>query len=414
MKSTFKLIIVTIFILVSLCYAQNNIVYKTIDQMNNMPGENYLPLAKGNISRIELHGYQRDIYGQISYIDRLYMYQVLDTSTVNGRIYYKINQDGEIYYLRNDRINNKVYRTVSLSSINEIVFFDFTLANNAPYLQGDNIVNAYNSGFIRGFTRSDGTYHYVSNNIGFFEVGGYMNQYVCESFLVEALVKSTNGAYLVRNPMIAPVFTPVSIPGTIHSKYWPINFKFYIDSRLASELFDSTAVYSYYKKGNDSIPGVAVRFASANVNTTLTLDSALLAQNYKFYYRFECKDNFIVPSRYYYPETGYNSVDYVSGVTGEESKEMNYSLKQNYPNPFNPATTIEYYIPSESKVNITVYNALGSRIKELYDGSRAQGNYDVKFDGAGLSSGVYFVTIKAASVDGNKSFVDSKKMLLLK
>ncbi|MDP4115996.1 MAG: T9SS type A sorting domain-containing protein [Bacteroidota bacterium] len=91
-----------------------------------------------------------------------------------------------------------------------------------------------------------------------------------------------------------------------------------------------------------------------------------------------------------------------------------FKLEQNFPNPFNPSTTIKYYIPLESKVSITVYNALGSKVKELVNETKHQGNYDIKFDGQGLASGVYFVTIKAASVDGRKSFVDSKKMILMK
>lgn len=91
-----------------------------------------------------------------------------------------------------------------------------------------------------------------------------------------------------------------------------------------------------------------------------------------------------------------------------------YKLIQNYPNPFNPATVISYILPEESKVNITVYNAVGAKVGELLNENKTGGAYELKFNGSGLASGVYFVTIKAVSLGSNKTFIDSKKMILLK
>jgi len=181
---------------------------------------------------------------------------------------------------------------------------------------------------------------------------------------------------------------------------------------------DKISLTGYYQKDTSKInidtlyfttPGTDIRLYKIDV----PLDTFMLNSGYTFYYKAIAKDKGLIPVYTSFPDTGYFSKSLTS-VNDKEETVTNYKLSQNYPNPFNPSTTIDYYIPSESKVNITVYNALGSKIKELYDGNRIQGNYDVKFDGAGLSSGVYFVTIKAASIDGKESFIDSKKMLLLK
>ena len=85
-----------------------------------------------------------------------------------------------------------------------------------------------------------------------------------------------------------------------------------------------------------------------------------------------------------------------------------FSLGQNYPNPFNPATTIGYSVPRQSQVNITVFNALGQTVSTLVSGIEDAGVHEVRFDGTGLASGVYFYRLQA---DG---YVQTRRLLLLK
>jgi len=85
-----------------------------------------------------------------------------------------------------------------------------------------------------------------------------------------------------------------------------------------------------------------------------------------------------------------------------------FDLKQNYPNPFNPSTTIDFSLPIRTNVKLTVYNILGKRIAELADGNYDAGNYSVKFEPKGLSSGVYFYQLKT------DNFYEVKKMQLIK
>jgi hypothetical protein len=101
--------------------------------------------------------------------------------------------------------------------------------------------------------------------------------------------------------------------------------------------------------------------------------------------------------------------DWVSSVNLSDNKTPeSYTLYQNYPNPFNPATTIKYSIPTESFVNVKVYNLIGQEVAELVNEQQQIGNYEINFDAANLPSGIYFYSIKA----GN--FAETKKMLLVK
>jgi len=87
---------------------------------------------------------------------------------------------------------------------------------------------------------------------------------------------------------------------------------------------------------------------------------------------------------------------------------LEFSLSQNYPNPFNPVTTIRYSIPEDGNIKLKVYNSLGQQEAELINGFVKAGSSEVKFDGSGLASGVYFYKIES----GNEVII--KKLMLLK
>jgi len=85
-----------------------------------------------------------------------------------------------------------------------------------------------------------------------------------------------------------------------------------------------------------------------------------------------------------------------------------YSLEQNYPNPFNPATLIRFSIPEQGLVTLKVYNLLGETVATLVNNELSSGKYEVSFNGAKLSSGIYFYTITT------DNFIATKKMILMK
>jgi hypothetical protein len=95
-------------------------------------------------------------------------------------------------------------------------------------------------------------------------------------------------------------------------------------------------------------------------------------------------------------------------VMVQKTAPISSKLLPNYPNPFNPTTNIPYTLSSISKVNITVYNILGQRIKTLVNTQQQPGTYQVKFNADNLSSGIYFIRMIA------EGRVMTRKMLLIK
>ena len=109
--------------------------------------------------------------------------------------------------------------------------------------------------------------------------------------------------------------------------------------------------------------------------------------------------------------TGYYNPTAAS-VDGFQVPEV-LSLKQNFPNPFNPTTTIEFGIPTQSFVTLTIYDILGQEVNSLVQSELAPGTYQYQWNGSDASSksvetGIYFARISAA---GSEQIV---KMMLLK
>ncbi|NQV37004.1 MAG: right-handed parallel beta-helix repeat-containing protein, partial [Candidatus Marinimicrobia bacterium] len=90
-----------------------------------------------------------------------------------------------------------------------------------------------------------------------------------------------------------------------------------------------------------------------------------------------------------------------------------YALHQNYPNPFNPITTIEYDLPENAEVFITIYDILGREVKSLVNTDMKAGYHVVQWNGTNragnsVSAGMYLYRISAGD------FNSVKKMVLLK
>ncbi len=100
------------------------------------------------------------------------------------------------------------------------------------------------------------------------------------------------------------------------------------------------------------------------------------------------------------------------GVRGVPSTIM---LDQNYPNPFNPLTVVHYYLPRSARVELKIFNLLGQEIIQLVNGEEGAGDHAVRWEGTGVSNGIYFYQLKVFdSAHGRLEFQEVKKMILLK
>ncbi|MCD6162765.1 MAG: DNRLRE domain-containing protein [candidate division Zixibacteria bacterium] len=97
----------------------------------------------------------------------------------------------------------------------------------------------------------------------------------------------------------------------------------------------------------------------------------------------------------------------ISGINEQVDVPDNFTINA-YPNPFNNSTTISYNLIKSSDVAVEIYNILGHKVKTLVNTVQHAGNYQVAWNAADLSSGVYFYTIKVGEI------AQTKKLVLLK
>lgn len=84
------------------------------------------------------------------------------------------------------------------------------------------------------------------------------------------------------------------------------------------------------------------------------------------------------------------------------------SLAQNYPNPFNPSTTIEWTVPTASKVSLKIFNLLGEEVGTLVDADMSPGEYRTTWNASGFPTGMYFYRLQVGGA------VQTRKLILAK
>jgi len=97
-----------------------------------------------------------------------------------------------------------------------------------------------------------------------------------------------------------------------------------------------------------------------------------------------------------------------TSISNEDLIVQAFSLKSNYPNPFNPTTTIPFWIPVESNVELSVFNLLGQKVATLVSEVKRPGSHEVRFDATTLTSGVYLYRLHAGE------FVETRRLMLIK
>jgi photosystem II stability/assembly factor-like uncharacterized protein len=105
----------------------------------------------------------------------------------------------------------------------------------------------------------------------------------------------------------------------------------------------------------------------------------------------------------------YRSSQPTTGIVASgNSTPKDFTLSQNFPNPFNPSTTIQFSLPNAAYTSLKVFNILGEQVASLVSGNLEAGQHFIRWNAAGVTSGVYFYRLQAGD------FTETKKLILVR
>jgi len=392
-------------------------------------GKNYFPLELGNKWQFNRRCNNHFAGNTMYYVERDTLISNKRYFLLQGAINDWVRYDDEenVFYLR---WNESDYVVMDYT-LNEGSTFQHILFNSHE-IKSANIVEPIflsifdSSYYSKGnwWPENNSSYTtYYSENLGetteeYYYSGPGNTGGFCIQKMIRAIIKDSTGInYYSDNVKPTINFQPLFITNQFIMD-WEFTVDHYysnFDESWDVNFIDSVLLFSYYSNGDTTLFNNTISAlnepSSINYSISFLLDSTLMKNDYKFYYKIYAVDKGIVPEYSSKPDTGYYELIYDPNPVSVEINNVaitEYSLKQNYPNPFNPTTMIEYAVKKEGIVELIVYDVLGNVVKKLVDERDSPGNYSIEFDATELSSGIYFYHLKV------NEFLETKKMVLLK
>jgi hypothetical protein len=92
--------------------------------------------------------------------------------------------------------------------------------------------------------------------------------------------------------------------------------------------------------------------------------------------------------------TGIDGLMYVTGDCISPLESLGSIQLNNRPNPFNPTTRIEYALPVDMHLIVSVYDVFGRTVRSLHDGWSTAGEHVLEFNGGDLPAGIYLCVME--------------------
>lgn len=203
------------------------------------------------------------------------------------------------------------------------------------------------------------------------------------------------------------------------------NFFYNCDSRLPSIRFGKAHIFNnYYKDCNTAINsrmGACVRVENnyfENVNKAVLMDYSLedgyvqLIGNHFGSSAVVTEPVCELALPYPYEHLLDEAVDLpallpvnpITAISGNPQLPAAFNLTH-YPNPFNGILTVQFAIPKATALTISIFDLTGREIAILASGDYREGKYQIRWEAAERSAGIYLVRLRTAHADITRKVV---------
>jgi hypothetical protein len=308
-------------------------------------------------------------------------------------------------------LNRSAVDTASFSDVDSVKLYQI-IAGDTTLLSGGALSNDGSGGFVNlsfgGVTVPNGsaTYYVAYKLDSAYNPSNGMGL----QFPVNAFTLSLNGNTINNLPYTSA--RDITLPVTLGEfSGLSVNEGIQVNLRTLSEP-DISVLYVIRESLVDG---------ESSVVSTITLDGASVSHGAD--YSFVDKTaSYGVQYAYRLEEHYADGTIYVHGSSFSITRlrPESITIKNAYPNPFNPSTKVLIDVPSDSRVDIVIYNALGQVV-------RSDRNIQVKTGfahsyvwlgennaGQKVASGIYFMQIQVRSVESKLSLQRIQKVILVK
>ena len=103
-----------------------------------------------------------------------------------------------------------------------------------------------------------------------------------------------------------------------------------------------------------------------------------------------------------------DGISIVEKFAVSENTNESFSLSQNMPNPVRDNTTIKFFIPEDTNVELAIYSILGEKLEILVSSNFEKGEHQLVFNVEKYAAGNYYYKIITPE------FTDTKQLSIIK
>ncbi|MDZ7317055.1 MAG: T9SS type A sorting domain-containing protein [candidate division KSB1 bacterium] len=111
-------------------------------------------------------------------------------------------------------------------------------------------------------------------------------------------------------------------------------------------------------------------------------------------YMYQLEDVNLEGFSNYSPIISIEVTEFITKVDAKKENVNSFRINPNYPNPFNALTTLSFELARDEMVRISIVDADGRLVEELYSGELSAGRNEITWNAESAATGLYYALVQ--------------------